>query len=365
MATESRSERTEKPTPRRLQKAREKGQVARSAEIPGVLVLAGFLIFCRVAGAGWLERMEGYFAASLAGLAIPDLTSESLLAVFRSTASATGALLLPPLGVLAAAGIAGNVLQGPPPLTLEPLKPNWSRLDPVKNLGRLFSLRSWVEVLKVVAKTALYGAVAFTAARDAILSSSEGAPGAEGTLLALLRLAGTVIYRVTILAAVLAALDWMFRRYDHVRSLMMSKKEIRDEYKEMEGDPLIRSRMRSKQLALARSRMMADVPKATVVVTNPTRFAVALRYEPGEADVPRVLAKGRAKLAERIREIALAHGIPIVSDPPLARALYKSVPLGAEIPVALYRAVAEVLALILRRKGRPRPGTDADLEARP
>jgi flagellar biosynthetic protein FlhB len=245
------------------------------------------------------------------------------------------------------------------------LKPNWSRLDPVQNLGRVFSLRPWVDVLKVVVKTLLYGAVAYTAARDAILSSSEGAPGAEGTLGALLALAGTVVFRVTVLAAVLAVLDWLFRRYDHVRSLMMSKKEIRDEYKELEGDPLMRSRMRSKQLSLARSRMMADVHKATVVVTNPTRFAVALRYEPGDSEVPKVLAKGRAKLAERIREIAIANGIPIVSDPPLARALYKSVPLGAEIPVALYRAVAEVLALILHRRGRGRRAAAPGEEARP
>ncbi len=365
MATEDRSQRTEKPTPRRLLKAREKGQVARSAEIPGVLVLAGFLIFCRVAGSGWLDRMRDFLAGSLASLAAPDLTQTGLLAILRSTASATGALLLPPLGVLAAAGIAGNVLQGPPPLTLEPLKPNWSRLDPVKNLGRVFSLRPWVDVLKVVVKTFLYGAVAYTAARDAILSSSEGAPGAEGTLGALLGLGGTVVFRVTILAAVLAVLDWLFRRYDHVRSLMMSKKEIRDEYKELEGDPLMRSRMRSKQLSLARSRMMADVHKATVVVTNPTHFAVALRYEPGESEVPKVLAKGRAKLAERIREIAIANGIPILSDPPLARALYKSVPLGGEIPVALYRAVAEVLALVLHRKGRGRRTASPGEEARP
>ena len=364
MPLEDRSQKTEKPTAHRLQKAREKGQVARSAEIPGVLVLAGFLIFCRVAGAAWLDRMEALVVGSLGRLVVPDLTPSSLLDIFRATASSAGSLLLPPLGVLAAAGIAGNVLQGPPPLTLEPLKPKFGRLDPVKNLGRVFSMRQWVEVAKVLVKTALYGAVAFTAARDAILSSPEGAPGAEGTLRVLLRLGGTVVFRVTILAAGLAVLDWLFRRYDHVHSLMMSKKEIRDEYKEMEGDPLIRSRMRSKQLALARSRMMSDVPKATVVVTNPTHFAVALRYEPGETEVPKLLAKGRAKLAERIREIAAAHGIPIVSDPPLARAIYKSVPLGAEIPVALYRSVAEVLALILHRKGRKRSGASASDEAR-
>jgi flagellar biosynthetic protein FlhB len=158
---------------------------------------------------------------------------------------------------------------------------------------------------------------------------------------------------VTILAACLGVLDYMFRRYDHTRSLRMTKREIRDERKDLEGDPLIRARIRSKQLALARSRMMSDVPKATVVVTNPTHFAVALRYVPGETEVPKVLAKGRERVAARIRELALEHRIPIVSDPPLARALYKSVPVGREIPQALFRAVAEVLALVLNRRKRP------------
>jgi flagellar biosynthetic protein FlhB len=353
MATEDRSQRTERPTGRRLKKAREKGQVARSSEIPGVLVLAGFLVFCHVFGASWLGKLEAYLATSLETLAGDELTPSSLMALLASTASVTGALLVAPLGICAAASIAGNLLQGPPPLTLAPLSPKWSKLDPVQNLKKVLSLRQWVEVLKIVLKLTLYASVAYTAARDAILATPAGATGAAGTLAMLLSLSGTVVFRVTILAASLGVLDYLFRRYDHTRSLRMTKREIRDERKELEGDPLVRARIRSKQLALARSRMMADVPKATVVVTNPTHLAVALRYAPGETDVPKVLAKGRERIAARIRELAQEHRIPIVSDPPLARALYKSVPVGREIPQALFRAVAEVLALVLNR-GRKR-----------
>jgi len=353
MATEDRSQRTERPTGRRLKKAREKGQVARSPEIPGVLVLAGFLVFCRVFGSAWLGKIQAFLAASLGHLSTAELTPTTVGALFASTASATGTLLAAPLGMCAVAAVAGNLLQGPPPLTLQPLMPDWSKLDPVRNLGKVFSLRQWVEVVKIVLKLTLYASVAYTAARDAILSTPAAATGAAGTLAMLLALSGTVIFRVTILAACLGVLDYMFRRYDHTRSLRMTKREIRDERKDLEGDPLIRARIRSKQLALARSRMMSDVPKATVVVTNPTHFAVALRYVPGETEVPKVLAKGRERVAARIRELALEHRIPIVSDPPLARALYKSVPVGREIPQALFRAVAEVLALVLNRRKRP------------
>jgi flagellar biosynthetic protein FlhB len=135
----------------------------------------------------------------------------------------------------------------------------------------------------------------------------------------------------------------------------MTKQEVKDERRQMEGDPLVKSRIRSKQLDLARRRMMAEVPDATVVVTNPTHVAVALRYEPGQTDVPRVVAKGQELLAQRIREIASAHGVPIVSDPPLARALYRSVAVGAFVPVAMFHAVAEVLAMVWRRRRPDRP----------
>ncbi len=289
---------------------------------------------------------------SLGGLSAHELDFTKVQALLYSTTGYAGLLLAGPLGMLAAAGLAGSGLQGRAPLAFNKMAPDFSRLNPATNLGRLVSIGSFAEVLKALLKMAVYGAVAYTAARDAILSNPAGAPGAEGTLLMLLSLGWTVFFRVTLLAAGLSVLDYLLQRYRYRRGLMMSKKEIKDEMKEMDGDPLIRARIRSKQAAMARSRMMAEVPKATVVVTNPTRFAVALRYVPGDTEVPKVLAKGREKIAQRIREIAEENRIPIVSDPPLARALYKSVPVGAEIPQTLFRAVAEVLALVLSRRSK-------------
>jgi flagellar biosynthetic protein FlhB len=322
------------------------GQIARSPEIPGVLLLIAFLVFCRLAGSAWLARVESFLRSSMAGLTAADLTPAVVMALFRSTALTTGALLLPPLAFLAVAGVAGNLVQGPPTFTLKPLLPNPQRFDVARNLLRVVSLRQGVELLKIVVKVGLYAAVTLTAVRQALLRGIPR-PGAAGSLQALLDLGGTMIARVAMLAVALAILDYLFRRYDHLRSLRMSKQEVRDERRDLEVHPLVRQRIRSRQMALSRSRMMADVPKATVVVTNPTHVAVALRYAPEEGGVPRVLAKGRHLLAERIKAMALLHGVPVVEDAPLARALYRMVPVGRVIPGALFRAVAEVLVLVM------------------
>jgi flagellar biosynthetic protein FlhB len=348
VALDDRSQKTEQPTPRRLQKAREKGQVARSSEIPAVFGLLGLLVFAQAFGRDWIAALQELLAHSFGRLALPDLTVSTARSLLDATTWAFGGLLIAPLGLLTAAGVAGHLVQGPPPISAEPLKPSLKRMNPASNLGRIFSLKQLVEVLKVVVKLTLYVTVTVLAAREALLAPEAGAPGAAGTLALLLGMARDVIVRVALLGALLAGLDWLFRRFDHVRSLRMSKNEIREERKETEGDPLVRARIRSRQMALARVRMMAEVPKATVVVTNPTHYAVALRYEPGASDVPTVVAKGRDLIAARIRALAEEHGVPIVSDPPLARALYKSVPLGGEIRPALFRAVAEVLALVMR-----------------
>jgi flagellar biosynthetic protein FlhB len=356
MPQEPRSQRTERPTAKRLKKAREQGQVPRSREVPGAMVLAGFLLFAHVLGPGWLDRLEAMLVTFLGSAATIERFDANLIALFNSATAATGMLLAAPLGVLALAGVAGNLIQGGPAFTTHPLKPRFDKLNPIQGLKRVLSLRQWVEVLKSVLKMALYGAVAYTAARDVVLYEPVGSPGPEGTFQMLAGLTGAVLARGTVLAAVLALLDYLFRRYDHTRQLRMTKRQVKDEYKETEGDPMIRARIRQKQMALARSRMMADVPRATVVVTNPDHFAVALRYVPGETDAPQLLAKGRARLAEKIREIAREHRIPIVSDPPLARALYRSVAVGAQIPPGFFRAVAEVLALVLsRRRAAPLP----------
>ncbi len=316
--------------------------------------LAAFLVFAHFLGRDWLESMQQMMIAFLGSPGPADLNPASAARIMHAAVSSTGSLLVLPLGFLVGAAVVGNLVQGPPVFTLKPLKPSWDRLNPVKGLKKVVALKQWVEVLKGVLKMTLFAAVAYTAVRDTLLHSRASAPGIEGILSQLFMLAGSVILRVAMVAAGLAIFDWLFRIYDHKRGLRMSKREIKDELKETQGDPIVRARIKSKQLALARTRMMADVVDATVVITNPTHYAVALRYAPGELDAPKLVAKGRAKLAARIRDLAVQHGIPIVSDPPLARALYKDVPIGTLIPEALFRAVAEVLALVLKRDEAPR-----------
>jgi len=314
-----------------------------------VLSLVAFLAFAHFMGRDWLEKLQELMIVFLETPGPADLNPASAVAVMNSAVGSTASLLVLPLGVLLGAGVAGNVVQGQPVFTFQPLKPDWNRLNPFKGIKKVVSLKQWVEALKGVLKMALYGVVAYTAVRDTLLHGHASAPGIEGVLSQLFMLAGSVMLRVSIVAGGLAIFDWLFRIYDHKRGLKMSKREIKDEHKETQGDPVVRARIKQKQMALARTRMMAEVPNATVVITNPTHYAIALQYAPGELDAPKLLAKGRAKLAARIREVAQQHGVPIISDPPLARALYKSVPIGALIPPALFRAVAEVLALVMNR----------------
>ncbi len=353
---QDKSNKTEKPTGRRLMKAREKGQVARSKELPGALVLAAFLVFCHFAGAPWRAKLEALVAGTLSNLVRPDMTINDAVAFFTTIGLQTTGLLVLPLGTMVVAGVGGNLIQGWPTFTLKPLNPDLSKLNPITGLGKLFKLKGWIEMIKTTFKMVMFGVIALTAVRESMADGLGGSPGAEGTLLAIMILSGKVIFRITLFAFALSIADYLFTKFDYTRNLRMTKQEVKDEGKEAEGDPVVKARIRAKQMAMARSRMMADVPDATVVITNPTHFAVALRYVPGEMDVPQVLAKGRGKLAERIRGIAKEHGVPIVSDPPLARALYRAVEVGSVIPEALFRAVAEVLALVLRGgKGR-RPG---------
>jgi flagellar biosynthetic protein FlhB len=347
-----RGERTEKPTGRRLDKARKEGNVPRSTEVPSTLGLAAILLFSTLAGNGWLGKFRSIGIEAWSHLSHSDLDASELIVVLGSNLLATAALLVGPLGAMTFAGLAGNVLQGRPPLTLKPLKPKLSKIDPVKGFKKVFSLGKLSELIRTIIKLVLFTSVAYMAGRSVILHGSPGTPGAGGTMEAFGAVGRRMLSWVVALAALIAVLDVMFQRWNHVRGLKMTKKEIKDERRETDGDPQVKLKIRQKQLAMARSRMMAEVPEATVVVTNPTHFAVALKFTPGEMDVPKLVAKGRAKLAQRIREIATAHGVPIVHNPPLARALYKSVPLGAEIPAALFRAVAEVLALVLRPRSR-------------
>jgi len=348
--TDDAGDRTEQPTPRRLEEAREEGRIPRSLDLSAAIVLLGGLLLLKLLGGHML-------AALLNGIhAVDDGTTISaaeLPAWIRRVSRAAAEALAPLLLLLVILAACGTIAQSGLPTSLKALALNLNRLNPVVGLKRLWSADSAVRLAMGLLKMAFVAAIAYLAiAGDirAVLQLGNLAP-AE-----ILPTAGGLIYRgalrMGLALLVLGLLDYLYQRWSWWRGLKMTRQEIRDELKRMEGDPHIRTRRRQMQLRLAMQRIGLDVPKSDVVVTNPTEYAVALKYDEATMNAPKVVAKGQDLLALRIRQIAQQHGIPIVQRPPLARALYYVVEVGQEIPPAFYRAVAEVLAYVYRITGR-------------
>jgi flagellar biosynthesis protein FlhB len=316
-----------------------------------------------LAVAGFLSWIGPAWGASLAAL-LPSLLSELGAAEWGAADAeqyalrALGrfiALTAPLVLVVAALVVSANLFQTGFVLTGHPLKPNWAKLNMVTGLRSLVSGRALVELGKAPLKLALLGVIAWLTIRSEIpmLLTVAGLDPVAGVR-AVGGLALTLLWRLGLAHAAIAALDYGYQRWAHRRSLRMTREEVKDEMRQAEGDPAIRARFRSLHRQYAMRRMMAAVPTADVVVTNPTRLAVALKYDAGSMKAPRVVAKGARLVAQRIRELARVSGVPLVEHKPLAQALYKGVPVGAEIPGTLYRAVAEILAYVWALSGRLR-----------
>lgn len=340
-------DKTEAPSARRLQKAREEGQVALSREL---VMLAGLGAAALLLG-GMGARLAGEMMRPLARLlaaphALP-LREAGMLALSAGLRVA-GPVALATL----AAAAAATLLQTRFLVNTRALKPDFARLSPARRLKQMFGVQAVLEVLKSLAKLAVVAAGTWFALRAAA-PDLPAALGWDGGLLGR-RLAGAmlrVLASVLVAQAFIAALDATVTWLRHMRGLRMSRTDLRDEHREAEGDPMVKRRLRQVQMQRARRRMMAAVPKATVVLTNPTHYAVALEYDRSRGGAPRVSAKGVDEVAARIRELAMRSGVPVVANPPLARALYK-VELDAEIPAEHFRLVAEVIAYVWRLKGR-------------
>lgn len=340
--------RTEKATPKRRQEARRRGQIARSSEIPSTLVLISSLLFLRFMGPYMVRKIEELMVLTF-GTSDPGSMGYVVGFAYRTFLW----IIVPMFTVVLVVAISSNLVQTGFLLTFFPLKPDLRKLDPFLGAKRLVSLRSWVELLKAFVKVALVGYVSYSVIKSGyeriLLLGSEGPKEMMGSI-------GAVGFgigiRISALFLVLSFLDYLFQRWEHEKSIMMTKEEVREEIKETEGDPLLRSRIRRRQRMIAYARMMQQVPRSDVVVTNPVHVAVALLYLPKEMSAPKVVAKGARLMAERIKEIARMNGVPIVENPPLAQALYRDVEVGEEIPPSLYKAVAEILAFVYRLKGR-------------
>jgi len=343
-------DRTESPTPKRLREAREKGQVPRSRELSTMLVVtaaAGALIGL---GPLLLEDIRELLRASFNVTRSQAFDSAALLSHLLDGTLQALLDLGPFFLVVVIAAVFGNTALGGFSFSFESLTPKIEKISVIKGLKRLFSAKAGLEFGKTLAKFALVGLV--VAAVLKFDSHSMLALGSMDLMPGLSRLGHILTWSLLAfgLALVLVALvDAPFQLWDHNRQLRMTRQEVKDEMKDTEGRPEVRSRIRGLQRDIAQRRMMADVPKADVVITNPSHFAVALRYTPGQA-APQLVAKGRGAVAVVIRQVAGQHAVPIVRMPSLARAIYVSTPLGHAIPVSLYIAVAKVLAFIYQVK---------------
>jgi len=346
-------EKTEQATPRKREEVRRRGQVARSADVVGAVVLLAGLVALKASGPALLRNFVAYAGDALsAGLRV-GVEAGSLQGLFLKTAGVTGILVAPVAAVCVAAALAANLAQVGFVASGEAITPKPERLDPMEGFKRLFSQRAAVQLILNMAKVVVVGLVAVYTVRDRL---PQFIPAAGTSAAASFGLGLQVIYDIGIRCGIallaLAALDYGIIRFEFERNIRMSRQEVRDELKETEGDPLVRHRIRSIQRHMARMRMMQRVPSADVVVTNPTHLAIALCYKPGKTQAPLCVAKGARRVAEHIKELARKAGVPVIEDKPLARSLYASVDVGQEIPAKLYRAVAELLAYVfaLRRR---------------
>jgi flagellar biosynthetic protein FlhB len=344
-------ERTEEATSRRREEAREKGQVARSQELISVGILVACLIYFYFGASGFLKNIMELMTAGFRAAGRADLTAESLNYLFIDLIYKVFFVLFPIMLTVVVAALLGNILQIGVLFSVKSVTPQFSKIDPIKGFQRLFSMRSVIELIKSIFKICIVGAVAYFVVKNEL---SNMIPLMEQTVWGMMTYFGRICFKIllatTIILVILAIFDYIYQRWEYEKSLRMTKQEIKDEYKNTEGDPLIKARIRRIQREIAHKRMMAQVPKADVIITNPTHLAVAIKYDPDNMLAPTVVAKGANIIAEKIKQIAEENEVPIVENKPLAQVLYKMVDIDNLIPEDLYRAVAEVLAFVYDQK---------------
>lgn len=349
------AERTEDPTSKRLEEAIERGDVAKSSEVNTLFMLAGSTLALFAFGGFAATQLTEALRAVLAGAYTVGEADFSYTRLIETVLVKTLVAIAPALAVLVAAALAGNFVQHRFLWTFQPLTPQLSRISPMAGAKRLFSKQAAIGLAKGFAKLAVVGVVMYLVAApefDRVMLF------AGGDLLQAMSAAMTLVLRLLIgvcsVMVLVAALDWLWTYHTWYERHRMSVREIREEYKQTEGDPTVKAKLRQIRVARMRKRMMTEVPKATVVIANPTHFAVALKYESG-MNAPVCVAKGMDLIARRIRELAREHRVPVVENPPLARALHQSIEIDEEVPAEHYKAVAEVIGYVLRLRRSFRP----------
>ncbi|HEY5347261.1 MAG TPA: flagellar biosynthesis protein FlhB [Rhizomicrobium sp.] len=352
MADEDKSQQTEDATQKRLDEAFAHGDVVKSHEVTTLILLAGSALALAMFGHSLIENLAKFLLRFIQQPEAMDVSGASLMELMRVCGLKTGLILAPFFAVMMCAGLAGNILQSRPSITWEKIMPDFSRLSLSAGLARMFGPEGWVNLIKGLVKIGIVGMAIWTqlwperSTLESILNQSTGAVVGD---------MGHLLFKLFIAAlsalAVIAAADYFFQRFRFIQRNRMSKQEIKEEHRQNEGDPVIKAKVRQIRNERARRRMMAGVPQATVVIMNPTHFAVALKYESGKMAAPICVAKGVDALALRIRAVAEENDVPVVENPPLARALYASVELDEIVPSEHFKAVAQVIGYVMRLNG--------------
>jgi flagellar biosynthetic protein FlhB len=344
-------EKTEQATSKRKQDAREKGQVAKSRELASVAVLGACLLYFYFDASVMANRLMDMMKVSFRKSGQLTITIDTVQSLLLDHVFHIFILLGPFLLIVLLAGFVVNILQVGFLFSLEAITPKFSKIDPIQGFQRLFSLRSLVEFLKVILKMAIVGIVAYLTIKDEIKLILPLIDLNVNDILSFIgKVSFKILYTTCWVLVILAILDYAYQKWEHERSLKMSKQEIKEENRQTDGDPLIKGRIKRLQREIARKRMMASVPKADVVITNPTHLAVAIRYQPETMNAPCVIAKGAGFIAERIKEIARNSDVPVIENKAVAQVLYKMVAVEQSIPLNLYKAIAEILAYVYSLK---------------
>lgn len=355
MSAEDKDQKTHDPTQKRLDDARGRGEVATAPETKHALMLLGMLMLFGSLGLHFLANLATMLTVLWGGADDIRIAPDNAQSFAGALLAGIGQMLAPLLALLLACGVLIAFVQGRPTIAWARLAPKWSKLSPVAGLGRMFGKQGLVEFGKTLVKCLAVGGVALWVVWPRF-SAIDTAVGMDPLAIARTS-AGLVLdmlKAVLLLVTALAAFDWFYQRRSFLGRMRMSLQEIKDEHKESEGDPHVKARIRSIQVQRARRRMMAAVPEASVVIANPTHYAVALKYEHGAMRAPVVVAKGMDAVALKIREIAEANGVPVVENKPLARALHASAEIDRPIPVEHYAAVAEIISYVMRLARRVR-----------
>ncbi len=345
-------EKTEQATPKKKGEAREKGNVAKSTDLNSSLVLLTGIIALHFAGEAIFSNIETLANFAFVNMHSINLTHQNVNNLFPFVLGFIARAVGPVALAIMAVGLASNYMQIGVLFTLETIKPKGNKINPFSGIKKLVSKQSLVELVKGLLKISIVAIVAYTALSSDMKDTIYLIDMDVGQILTfILKSSFKIAIRCAVALIILAILDYAYTKWQYDKQLMMTKQETKEERKQYEGDPEIKARVKSIQREMAQKRMMEQIPDSDLVITNPTHIAVALKYAQETMAAPTVIAKGQRLIAQKIKDIADEHGIPIVEDKPLARALYDSTEVGMQIPEDLYRAVAGVLAYIYRLKG--------------